>query len=93
VDGRSIPADVKARDDQELAKLKRHHWLAAATFEQSGEAGRAVVAVGNPMAHRALTTGIVMQLALFGLRPQAVGGRIRLAPGNSGVRSRMPRDK
>jgi len=89
-DGRSIPADVKARDDQwDLAKLKLPITdLRAATIRNSVvKPGELVVAVGNPMGFTgALTTGIVHAAGPFsglGRRPW-VQASIRLAPGNSG---------
>jgi serine protease Do len=89
-DGRSLPAEVQARDDQrDLAKLK----LAtagdpAATFRISPlKPGELVIAVGNPLGFTgALTTGVVHSVGPFtgfGRRPW-VQASIRLAPGNSG---------
>jgi serine protease Do len=89
-DGRSLPAEVQARDDQrDLAKLK----LAtagdpAANFRTSPvKPGELVIAVGNPLGFTgALTTGVVHSVGPFegfGRRPW-VQASIRLAPGNSG---------
>ena len=89
-DGRSLPGEVQARDDQrDLAKLK----LAtvgdpAVTFRTSPvKPGELVIAVGNPLGFTgALTTGVVHSvgpLRGFGRRPW-VQASIRLAPGNSG---------
>jgi serine protease Do len=75
-DGRSMPAEVMARDDQrDLAKLK----LAsagdpAATFRTSAvRPGELVIAVGNPLGFTgALTTGVVHSVGPFpgfGRRP------------------------
>jgi serine protease Do len=89
-DGRSLPGEVQARDDQrDLAKLK----LAtvggpAATFRTFPiRPGELVIAVGNPLGFTgALTTGVVHSVGPFtgfGRRPW-VQASIRLAPGNSG---------
>lgn len=89
-DGRSLPAEVKARDHhRDLAKLKLPTTgLAAARFRNSPvRPGELVVAVGNPLGFTgALTTGVVHAagpLAGLGRRPW-VQAAIRLAPGNSG---------
>jgi serine protease Do len=89
-DGRSMQADIKARDDQwDLARLKvPASGLAAATFRnQPVRPGELVIAVGNPLGFTgALTTGIVHATGPFsglGRRPW-VQAAIRLAPGNSG---------
>jgi serine protease Do len=89
-DGRSLPADIKARDDQrDLAKLKlATTGVPAATFRNNpARPGELVVAVGNPLGFTgALTTGIVHAAGPFsglGRRPW-VQAAIRLAPGNSG---------
>jgi serine protease Do len=89
-DGRSLPADVKARDDQrDLVKLKLPTTsLPAATFRNNPvRPGELVIAVGNPLGFTgALTTGIVHAAGPFsglGRRPW-VQAAIRLAPGNSG---------
>jgi serine protease Do len=88
-DGQSLPADVKARDDQQdLAKLKLPTTGPAAAFRNNPvRPGELVVAVGNPLGFRgALTTGIVHATGPFsglGRRPW-VQAAIRLAPGNSG---------
>jgi serine protease Do len=89
-DGRSLPAEVQARDEQrDLAKLK----LATvgdppAAFRTSPlKPGELVIAVGNPLGFTgALTTGVVHSVGPFpgfGRRPW-VQASIRLAPGNSG---------
>ncbi len=89
-DGRSLPAEVLARDNQrDLAKLK----LAtagdpAAKFRTSPvKPGELAIAVGNPLGFTgALTTGVVHSVGPFegfGRRPW-VQASIRLAPGNSG---------
>ena len=87
-DGRSLPADIKARDDQrDLAKLKlATTGLPAATFRNNpARPGELVVAVGNPLGFTgALTTGIVHAAGPFsglGRRPW-VQDAIRLRPGN-----------
>ena len=89
-DGRSLPAEIKTRDDQrDLAKLKLATiGLPAAAFRsQPVRPGELVVAVGNPLGFTgALTTGIVHAAGPFsglGRRPW-VQAAIRLAPGNSG---------
>jgi serine protease Do len=89
-DGRSLRADVDARDDQwDLAKLKLPiAGLSAAKIRNSLiRPGELVVAVGNPLGFTgALTTGIVHAAGPFvglGRRPW-VQASIRLAPGNSG---------
>jgi serine protease Do len=89
-DGPSLPADVKARDDQrDLAKLKlATTGLPAAAFRNNpARPGELVVAVGNPLGFTgALTTGVVHAAGPFsglGRRPW-VQAAIRLAPGNSG---------
>jgi serine protease Do len=89
-DGRSLPAEVQAADDQrDLAKLKLSATgLPAATFRNRPvRPGELVVAVGNPLGFTgALTTGIVHAAGPFsglGRRPW-VQAAIRLAPGNSG---------
>jgi serine protease Do len=89
-DGRRLPAEIKARDDQmDLAKLKlAAHGLPAAAFRRSPpRPGEFVVAVGNPLGFTgALTTGSVHAAGPFpGLgRRRWVQAAIRLAPGNSG---------
>lgn len=89
-DGRSLPADVQARDDLwDLARLKLPTTgLPAAAFRINPvRPGELVVAVGNPLGFTgALTTGIVHAAGPFsglGRRPW-VQAAIRLAPGNSG---------
>jgi serine protease Do len=89
-DGRSVQADIKARDDQwDLARLKvPATGLPAATFRNHPvRPGELVVAVGNPLGFTgALTTGVVHAVGPFsglGRRPW-VHAAIRLAPGNSG---------
>jgi serine protease Do len=89
-DGRTLPADVRARDDQrDLAKLKlATAGDSAATFRTFPvKPGELVIAVGNPLGFTgALTTGVVHSvgpLQGFGRRPW-VQASIRLAPGNSG---------
>jgi serine protease Do len=89
-DGRSLPADVKTRDDhRDLAKLKLPTTgLPAAAFRNIPvRPGELVIAVGNPLGFTgALTTGIVHAAGPFsglGRRPW-VQAAIRLAPGNSG---------
>src|SRR5579872_5693334 len=74
-DGRRIPAEVKARDDQrDLALLQlAATGLAAATFRSSTvNPGELVVAVGNPLGFTgAMTTGVVQAagpVAGFGRR-------------------------
>ena len=89
-DGRSFPAEVKAKDDQrDLAKLKLPAaGLPAAQFRNPPpRAGELVIAVGNPLGFTgALTTGVVHASGPFaGLGRRAwVQAAIRLAPGNSG---------
>ena len=89
-DGRSLPAEVQAADDQrDLVKLKLPAIdLPATTIRNSlVRPGEFVVAVGNPLGFTgALTTGIVHAAGPFpglGRRPW-VQASIRLAPGNSG---------
>jgi len=89
-DGRSLRADIKARDGhRDLAKLKLHATgLPAATFRnQPVKPGELVVAVGNPLGFTgALTTGVIHGAGPFpglGRRPW-VQAALRLAPGNSG---------
>lgn len=89
-DGRSLRADIKARDDhRDLATLKLHaSGLPAATFRNYPvKPGELVVAVGNPMGFTgALTTGVIHGTGPFpplGRRPW-IQAAIRLAPGNSG---------
>jgi serine protease Do len=90
-DGRSLAADVAARDGYaDLAKLRlRATSLPAATWRESGSlrAGELAVAVGNPLGFTgALTTGVIHGAGLIrglGRRPW-VHAAIRLAPGNSG---------
>jgi serine protease Do len=89
-DGRSFPAEIKARDDHmDLAKLKlAAAGLPAAVFRQNSvRPGEFVVAVGNPLGFTgALSTGCVHAAGPFpGLgRRRWVQAAIRLAPGNSG---------
>jgi len=89
-DGRSLRADIKARDDhRDLAKLKLHaSGLPAATFRNHPvKPGELVVAVGNPLGFTgALTTGVIHGAGPFpglGRRPW-VQAALRLSPGNSG---------
>jgi serine protease Do len=89
-DGQSLPAEVKARDDQrDLAQLKvAASGLLAAKFRNSpARAGEFVIAVGNPLGFTgALTTGVVHTagpVSRLGRRSW-VQAAIRLAPGNSG---------
>jgi serine protease Do len=89
-DGRSFPAEVKAKDDQrDLARIElRTTGLAAATFRYAPvNSGELVIAVGNPLGFTgALTTGFVFAAGPvdgLGRRPW-VQATIRLAPGNSG---------
>ena len=89
-DGRTVPAELKGRDDQrDLAKLK----LPAASVstislrESPVKPGELVVAVGNPLGFTgALTTGVVHTVGpVSGMgRRRWVQAAIRLAPGNSG---------
>ncbi|HEV2199994.1 MAG TPA: trypsin-like peptidase domain-containing protein [Bryobacteraceae bacterium] len=89
-DGRTIPAELKLRDDQrDLAKLKLHTGgVTAVSFRESPvKPGELVVAVGNPLGFTgALTTGVVHALGpVTSLgRRRWVQAAIRLAPGNSG---------
>jgi serine protease Do len=89
-DGRTVPAELKDRDDQrDLAKLKLPTASAAAASlrESPVQPGELVVAVGNPLGFTgALTTGVVHAVgAVPGLgRRRWVQAAIRLAPGNSG---------
>jgi serine protease Do len=89
-DGRSFPAELKARDDHlDLARLTLPaKGLPAAKFRyQPVRAGELVVAVGNPLGFTgALTTGSAHAAGPFsGLgRRRWVQASIRLAPGNSG---------
>ena len=89
-DGRSLPADVKARDvhrDLAMLKLPTTGLPAAAFRSYPVRPGELVIAVGNPLGFTgALTTGIVHAAGPFsgmGRRPW-VQAAIRLAPGNSG---------
>lgn len=89
-DGRSFPAEIKARDHHlDLARLKLvATGLPAAGFRRNPvRPGEFVVAVGNPLGFTgALTTGYVHAAGPFpGLgRRHWVQAAIRLAPGNSG---------
>jgi serine protease Do len=89
-DGRSLPAEIQARDDQrDLARLRVGATeLQAATFRKTAmQPGEFVVAVGSPLGFiGAMTTGVVHAagpVAGMGRRPW-VQAAIRLAPGNSG---------
>jgi serine protease Do len=90
-DGRSLPAEVTARDAYaDLVKLKlTAPNLSAAPWRESSSlrAGELAVAVGNPLGFvGALTTGVVHgagPIRGLGRRPW-VHAAIRLAPGNSG---------
>jgi len=90
-DGRSIPAEVTARDGYaDLVKLRlRSSNLPASAWRESSSlrAGELAVAVGNPLGFvGALTTGVVHgagPIRGLGRRPW-VHAAIRLAPGNSG---------
>jgi serine protease Do len=89
-DGRSLPGEVQARDDQrDLAKLKlARTGDPAVSFRTSPvKPGELVIAVGNPLGFTgALTTGVIHSvgpLQGFGRKPW-VQASIRLAPGNSG---------
>jgi len=89
-DGRSLPAEVGARDEQrDLAKIEVAATdLPAATFRgDPAQPGEFVVAVGNPLGFTgALTTGVVHAagpVSGLGRRPW-VQASVRLAPGNSG---------
>jgi serine protease Do len=89
-DGRTVPAEVKDRDDQrDLAKLKLPiAGVCAASFRESPvKPGELVVAVGNPLGFTgALTTGVVQAVGSISNlgRRRWVQSAIRLAPGNSG---------
>jgi len=89
-DARTVPAELKDRDDQrDLAKLKLATASAAAVSlrESPVQPGELVVAVGNPLGFTgALTTGVVHAVGpVSGLgRRRWVQAAIRLAPGNSG---------
>jgi serine protease Do len=90
-DGRSLHADVAARDSfADLAKLRlRTSNLPAAAWRESSSlrAGELAMAIGNPLGFiGALTTGVVHGAgAIRGLgRRPWVHAAIRLAPGNSG---------
>jgi len=89
-DGRSLPAEVRAQDDQrDLARLHlATAGLQAANFRTAAmKPGELVVAVGNPLGFTgALTTGVVHDTGpVAGMGRRAwVQAAIRLAPGNSG---------
>src|SRR5258708_4354116 len=89
-DGRTVPAEVKDRDDRrDLARLKLPiAGVSAASLRESPvKPGELVIAVGNPLGFTgALTTGVAQALGpISGLgRRRWVQAAIRLAPGNSG---------
>jgi len=90
-DGRSLPAEIAARDlRRDLATLRiAASGLPAAALRDSNELrpGELVIAIGNPLGFMgALTAGVVHAVGpLPGLGPRKwIQAGVRLAPGNSG---------